>query len=174
MVPQNVPCDPIFPIVTKLKPDAWEQALKNAGVFNEFMDIPIGLRDRFLCGLEKLSLSRTFIAANHYTSQEDEDFILRKYAEEITLGRISRGYDPDTLFALIGHFRTAPLAVITRGGKQRVIVNHSFPQNKPCIDLDSLQQDTSHTIIFDPTQFSINTMVDSKKFQCACFPNVIC
>ena len=52
-------------------------------------------------------------------------------------------------------------------GKQRVIVNHSFPKNKPCIDLNSLQPNTSHTINFDPSQISINTVVDSKKFQCA-------
>jgi hypothetical protein len=167
MVPQNAPPDPIFPIVTKLKAAAWEQALMNAGILDEFQDIPGGLRGGFLCGLENASLSCTFIAPNHYTSQEDEDFIIRKYAEEIALGRISHGYDPKALFALIGHFRTAPLAVITRGGKQRVIVNHSFPKNKPCIDLDTIQRNTSQKFIFDPSQISINTIIDSKKYQCA-------
>jgi hypothetical protein len=66
MLPQSVPSDPIFPIVTKLKADVWEQALKDVGILNEFIDIPTGLRGGFLCGLEKLSLARTFIAPNHY------------------------------------------------------------------------------------------------------------
>ena len=160
--------DNIFPIVTKLKPGAWELALKDAGVFDEFSDIPAGLEQGFLCGLEDFSLARTFIPRNHYTSQEDEDFVVMKYSEELALGRISHGYDPDELFSLIGHFRTAPLAVINHGGsKHRVIVNHSFPKNELCIDLESLSRDANQNYIIDPTQISINTVIDSKKFQCA-------
>jgi hypothetical protein len=165
--PLNVRPDDIFPIVTKLDPTAWELALSNAGILNVFSDIPEGLREGFLCGLEKFSLSCTSIPPNHYTSPEDEDFIIMKYAEEMALGRISQGYDPDTLFSLIGHFRTAPLAVISRDGKRRVIVNHSFPRNTPCINLDNILHPSSGKISFDPTQTSINTVIDSKKFQCA-------
>ena len=170
MVAQNVPGDDhIFPIVTKLKADAWELALMDAGILNEFNDIPVGLRQGFFCGLENYSLACTSVPPNHYTSQEDEDFIITKYDEEIILGRISHGYDPDTLFSLIGHFCTAPLAVITRNGKRRVIVNHSFPLNKHCINLDNQPPalNTSNKIIVDPTHTSINTIIDSKKFQCA-------
>jgi hypothetical protein len=160
--------DTIFPIVTKLKPNAWELALANAGILNQFNDIPVGLREGFYCGLENYSLSCTSIPPNHFTSKEDEAFIVSKYAEEITLGRISHGYDPHELFSLIGHFRRAPLTVITRNGKRRVIVNHSFPHtNKTCILLDNQPQNTSSKIIIDPTQTSINTVIDSKKFQCA-------
>jgi len=119
MVAQSALADPIFPIVTKLKADAWELALANAGILSEFNDIPVGLRQGFFCGLENYSLACTSVPPNHYTSQEDENFITTKYDEEMTLGRISHGYDPDTLFSLIGHFRTAPLAVITRNGKRR-------------------------------------------------------
>jgi hypothetical protein len=163
---QSVPPNTPFPIVTKLKADAWETALRDAGILSLYSDIPAGLREGFLCGLENYSLACTFIPPNHYTSQEDEEFIITKYSEEMTLGRISHGYDPDTLFALVGHFRTAPLAVITRNNKRRVIVNHSFPHNKLCIDLEILERDTSQKLIFDPTQTSINTIIDSKKFQC--------
>jgi hypothetical protein len=128
----------IFPIVTKLKAKAWELALEDAGILNEFNDIPVGLREGFLCGLEHFSLASTFIPENHYTSQNDEDFIISKYAKEISLGRLSHGYEPETLFSLIGHFRTAPLAVIVHGGdKRRVIVNHSFPKSNSHIELDS-------------------------------------
>ena len=169
MVPANVEPNPIFPIVTKLKADAWELALEDAGILSEFSDIPVGLRQGFQCGLEHFSLSTTFVPPNHYTSQEDEDFIISKYAEEISLGRLSHGYDPDTLFSLIGHFRTAPLAVINNGGdKRRVIVNHSFPKNKSCIiHLDNPLYNSTNKYIIDPSRTSINTVIDSKKFQCA-------
>jgi hypothetical protein len=165
MAPLNAGPDHIFPIVTKLKAEAWELALEDAGILDEFSDIPVGLRQGFLCGLEHFSLACTFIPQNHYTSQEDEDFIISKYAEEISLGRLSHGYDPDTLFSLIGHFRTAPLAVITHGDKRRVIVNHSFPKNRLCLNLDSLPYNSGKHII-DPSCTSINTIIDSKKFQC--------
>ena len=167
MAPRSVDLDAIFPIVTKLKAAAWEIALKDAGILDEFGDIPIGLRQGFFCGLEHFSLASTFIPPNHYTSQEDEDFIISKYSEEISLGRLSHGYDPQALFSLIGHFRTAPLAVITHGNKRRVIVNHSFPKTKACIILDKLHYNSTEGYIIDPTDTSINTVIDSKKFQCA-------
>lgn len=168
MAAQNALPDHIFPIVTKLRADAWESALKDAGIIDEFSDIPVGLRQGFHCGLEHYSLSSTFIPPNHFTSQDDEDFIVSKYAEEISLGRLSHGYDPNTLFSLIGHFCTAPLAVVTRGGdKRRVIVNHSFPKNKIPINLDILASNSTPQFVVDPSQTSINTVIDSKKFQCA-------
>jgi hypothetical protein len=167
MAPHVAVADSIFPIVTKLKADAWELALEDAGILSEFSDIPLGLRQGFDCGLEHFSLSRTFVPPNHYTSQEDEDFIIAKYAEEISLGRLSHGYDPDTLFSLIGHFCTAPLAVITHSDKRCVIVNHSYPKNTLHIELDNLPCNSSEKYTIDPSQTSINTVIDSKKFQCA-------
>ena len=129
MEPGNVTPDDIFPVVTKLKPDAWETALKDAGILDEFNDIPVGLRQGFYCGLENFSLSCMSVPCNHYVSQENEEFVIAKYAEEIELGRLSHGYEPNTLFSLIGHFCTAPLAVIDQGScKRRVIVNHSYPK----------------------------------------------
>jgi hypothetical protein len=131
--------------------------LANVGILNKFNDISVGLWEGFYCGLENYSLSCMSIPPNHFTSKEDEAFIVSKYAEEITLGRILHGYDPHELFSLIGHFHTAPLAVITRNGKCHVIVNHSFPHtNKTCISLDNQPQNTSSKIIIDPTQTSIN------------------
>lgn len=78
--------DFVYPIIIKLKPDTWECALADAGILSEFGDIPMGLREGFLCGLcglEHFSLACTFVPQNHYTSQEDEDFIISKYTEEI-------------------------------------------------------------------------------------------
>ena len=128
MAPYNVLHDSIFPIVTKLKPNAWEQALMKAGILEEFFDIPAGLWNGLLCGLEDYLLSCTSIPKNHFTSKEDEDFIVMKYNAEMALNRILHGYNPQGLSSLIGHFHTAPLAVITHGGKCCVIVDHSFPR----------------------------------------------
>ena len=99
----NAMLNDIFPIVTKLKPEVWDCALEDAGIWEEYKDIPAGLQEGFCCGLEIFSLSCTSILPNYYTSEEEE-FIIAKYAEEIKLGRLSHGYDPDTLFSLIGHF----------------------------------------------------------------------
>ena len=167
-VAQNALHDNLFPIVTKLRVDAWERALTDAGICEKYKDILVGLREGFPCGLEQFSLVRSFIPPNHYTSTEDEDFIITKYAQEIELGRISHGYHPDTLFSLIGHFRTAPLAVIDQGaGKRRVIVNHSYPKNKHhYIDPQTLPRTPDGKYIIDPSEITINTVTDSKMFQC--------
>ena len=168
MDPENVMPDTIFPVVTKLKPDAWEIALRNAGILNKFNNILVGLRQGFYCGLENFLLSCTSVPCNHYVLQEDEEFVITKYDKEIELGRLSHGYEPDTPFSLIGHFCTAPLAVIDQGGhKHCVIVNHSYPKNKHCIDSKNLPHDASKKYIINPTETSINMIIDSKKFQCA-------
>jgi hypothetical protein len=58
-----------IPIITKLKADAWELTLTNAGIINKFIDIPVGLQEGFYCSLKNYSLSCTAIPPNHYTSQ---------------------------------------------------------------------------------------------------------
>jgi hypothetical protein len=117
MDPGNVMTDDIFPITTKLKANAWGITLRDAGIVDEFDHILVGLRQ----GLENFSLSCTSVPRNHCVSQEDEEFVIEKYAEEIELGKLSHGYKPDTL---IGHFCTAPLAVIDQGCCKRR--NHSY------------------------------------------------
>ena len=87
--------------------------------------------------------------------KEDKDFIVMKYNAEMVLNRISHGYDPQELFLLIGHFCTAPLAVITHSGKHCVIVDYSFPRITTCINLDESPQDRNKKYVFDPTQTSI-------------------
>jgi hypothetical protein len=84
-VPDAKP-DDLFPIVTRFRASAWEHALKRAGILEQFIDIPEGLRKGFLCGLENFSLASTFIPENHYSSTADEEFVISKYSEEIRLG----------------------------------------------------------------------------------------
>jgi hypothetical protein len=47
-------------IVTRLLSNAWEKFLADAGVLEEFREVPKGLRCGFTLGLEEFSLSRSF------------------------------------------------------------------------------------------------------------------
>ena len=60
--------------------------------------------------------------------------------------------------------------------RDSVIVNHSFPKNKMQINLDTMPWDLAEKYIIDPSNTSINTVVDSKNFNVlgAHFPNVTC
>jgi hypothetical protein len=80
------------------------KALLDVGIINKYSNILVGLWQGFPCGLEEISLACTFIPCNHYNSQEDEDFGIIKYTEELALSRILHGYEPEELFFLIGHF----------------------------------------------------------------------
>ncbi|KIL63349.1 hypothetical protein M378DRAFT_79904, partial [Amanita muscaria Koide BX008] len=117
----------LFPIVTRLKWTAWDTILAKHNLSSIFGDITIGLQFGFLMGLKRYLISDTFTPPNHYRTSEHHEFVLSKYAEEIDLGRISRGYSSEFLQRCIGHFRTAPLNVVqaTPGGKMRVTIDHS-------------------------------------------------
>ncbi|KIL56633.1 hypothetical protein M378DRAFT_39569, partial [Amanita muscaria Koide BX008] len=117
----------LFPIVTRLKWSAWEAILATHNLLHTFGDIPIGLQYGFLMGLERYIIIKTYSPPNHYKTSEHHEFVKTKYAEEIELGRISRGYPCDLLQRYIGPVRTAPLNVVqhTPGGKMRVTIDHS-------------------------------------------------
>ena len=68
--------------------------------------------------------TKSHFRINHYTSQEDKEFVVKKYAEEIALGRLSHGYDPDELFSLIGHFHTTLLQLLI---KVQQMLHHCKP-----------------------------------------------
>ncbi len=174
----------LFPIVTPFHHKTWTLYLTRANTIDEFADIPKGIREGFLMGLENYRLDRTFIPRNHYTLPAHHDFLVEKYAEEIKLGHLSIGYDPALLESWIGkenclcfkaklihfpgHFHTAPLSVAeTRPGKLRAIIDQSFPHSATPIDLDTIHSDTLHPIFINPESTSINAIIDSKKFQCA-------
>ncbi len=92
----------LFPIATPFHHEIWTFYLTKAGVIDEFEDIPRGIKEGFLMGLENYKLDRTFIPRNHYTLPAHHDFLVKKYTDEIRLGRLSTGYDPIILESLIG------------------------------------------------------------------------
>jgi hypothetical protein len=141
--------DILFPIVTPLRYQKWYELLEEAGILEEFAEVPEGLCNGFGLGLDHVTLTSTFSPPNHYTSREHHNFLIEKYSSEILLNRISPGYPPHIVSLLVGHYRTAPIGVIERelGGKLRAIIDHSFPRS-------------------DPNTFSMNSCIDSSLFQC--------
>ncbi|KAJ3870869.1 hypothetical protein F5051DRAFT_341580 [Lentinula edodes] len=89
-----------FPISTRLHADAWEAALQRASFLNKYADVPKGIHEGFCIGIEDTSLSRTFIPDNHFKSDIEADIIRSKFAEEIQLGRLSPGFNPNHLESL--------------------------------------------------------------------------
>ncbi|KAF5376629.1 hypothetical protein D9615_007855 [Tricholomella constricta] len=138
-----------LPVSTPLKHWRWTALLSEAGALEEFAEVPKGLQFGFNLGLEDFLLDHTFSPPNHYKSEVHHKFVEHKYAEEIRLGRVSPGYPPQFISDIFGHYRTAPLNVIERTpGKLRITVDHSFPRGNPLTP-------------------SINSCIDSKRFQCA-------
>lgn len=112
------------------------------------MQVPEGLRSGFSIGLDSFSLSSSFSPPNHFHSPEAHAFVVSKYSQEISLGRVSLGFDPSLAFDLFGHFCTAPLNVISSvGGKLCVTLDLSFSRNDPSIP-------------------SINSLMDASIFKC--------
>lgn len=78
--------------------------LEDAGVLTEYSDIPAGIKDGFLTGLEYYYLIQTFAPPNHCINYEHLEFLNMKYGEEIDKGRLSQGYTPKELYNLIGKY----------------------------------------------------------------------
>lgn len=108
----------LFPIVTPFKHWVWRDYLEDAGVLDQFADIPLGeldvviqdmfsrfstgIENGFFMGLENYKLAKSFIPPNHYNDPAHHEFLVKKYGEEITAHRLSPGYEPAFLESLIG------------------------------------------------------------------------
>lgn len=137
-----------FPVTSPLNVTNWEKALSETGAAHRFSHVIRGLKFGFSLGLDDFTLGDTFSPPNHYRSSEHHNFVIEKYAKERLLGRVSPGYPPSVVHSLFGHYRTAPLNVIESSrGKLCITVDHSYPRNIPSIH-------------------SVNSCIDSKRFQC--------
>lgn len=101
-----------FPITTRLIPEQWSLALPEAGIFDKYAHIPIGLKEGFFIGVENYSLAKSFNPPNHHIGEVELNVARAKFTDEIALGRISPGFPPEVLQSKLGNFRTAPIAVI--------------------------------------------------------------
>lgn len=93
-----------FTVRTPFKADEWEAAMKSAGIYEEFADVPMGMREGFSLGLEGIALTQTFTPPNHAKIPEHLEFIEKQYGDEIALGRLSKGYTKEQLESRIGQF----------------------------------------------------------------------
>ncbi len=99
----------VFLITTPFHYWAWEELLESAGTLQEFADIPAGIRYGFLIGLEDYYLLETFAPPNHCTTNEHLEFLNEKYNEEMAKKHLSKGYEPEQLYRLIGEHHTKGL-----------------------------------------------------------------
>lgn len=138
----------LFPIVTPLRPKAWQSYLEEANLLANFSDVVHGLTYGFSRGINT-SVARTCISANHPSALANIDFIDSLISSDIANSRYSNFYDPVELELLIGPFLTSPLAVVVKPntGKKRLVQNHSYPCNNTDIP-------------------SVNLFIDASKFKC--------
>jgi hypothetical protein len=143
-----IPRPELFPIVTPLRWQRWEAILGEAGLLDEFADVPLGLQFGFKIG-NSSSLSTVFSPPNHKSALDNSAFISAQINKEIECGRYSEPLPPDEFLAIYGPYRMSPLGVVSNAvsGKQRLIQDHSFPRN-------------------DPSLSSINAKIDASLFRC--------
>jgi hypothetical protein len=140
------PWHEIFPIVTPLFWEKWQDALAGVGILDDFNDVPRGLCVSFhVCD----TLSATFTSPNHPSSVEHSSIIERYFSDEESAGRVSPLYSQAVLRVLISFFYTAPLGVLfcTPAAKPHIIQDHSSPR--------------AHNSIM-----SVNSQINSSAFVC--------
>lgn len=135
----------LFPIVTPFIAEKWRELLIEAGSYDRFADVPKGITSGFRLGISS-SLDNVFMPRNHNSALSNPDIVDDYIATEIAAGRFSQPFLPNDLEQLVGPFRTGPLGVVFNG-KPRVVLDHSYPRNNPCIK-------------------SINSEIDNSSFQC--------
>ncbi|CAE6473034.1 unnamed protein product [Rhizoctonia solani] len=136
-------------VITPLIPIAWHSILTSLGLFDRFSDVPVGLASGFRLGSSR-SLDSTSTPPNHKSAHDAPDIIDAHIAKELALGRYSGPFDRSTLFQLIGHFRSAPLGLVSKPsapGEYRMVQDFSFSHTKGCKD-------------------SVNGEIDLEEFPC--------
>ncbi|KAG9087292.1 hypothetical protein FRC06_002607 [Ceratobasidium sp. 370] len=125
--------------------DIWESKLRALGLWEEFKDVPPGLRNGFDIGAAGLA-TETYIPENHKSAWDRPSVIQEHIDTEVAAGRYTGPFTQSTLHSLIGPFRTTPLGVTEKPstpGKFWVIQDFSYPHDAvPSISLNA-QIDTT-------------------------------
>ena len=113
---------------TPYKAEAWEQALRQAGLLECFSSIPSGLHKGFTVGYPTLNHVQTPPNSTSLSVYEKEfKEIVNK---ELTKERYIGPFPFTTIEAAIGPFQSSPLSLIPKPGKPgkfRLVQNFSFP-----------------------------------------------
>ncbi|CAE7229144.1 unnamed protein product [Rhizoctonia solani] len=127
----NLATDDLRRITTPLIPDAWEATLRQFDLWQQFHDIPDGLRYGFRIGTSHV-LSTTSMPPNHKSSLDNAGIVTEAINKELSAGRYSGPFSPKHLERLIGPFRSAPLGVIAKSkpGEFRIVQDFSFPKGE--------------------------------------------
>jgi hypothetical protein len=64
---------------------------------------------------------------NHRSALDNPAAINNYIAKEMAAGRYSEPYNPTVLGQQIGYFRTSPIGVVNKDGKNRIVNDHSWP-----------------------------------------------
>ncbi|PPR01104.1 hypothetical protein CVT24_000412 [Panaeolus cyanescens] len=136
----------LLPVVTCLVADAWELALIQAGKFDEFRDIPDGIRNGFDLGTRSATPSVTYIPPNHTSAISHPNAVISNIHTELANRRYTGPFSPDRLENLIGPFRTSPLGVVPKNGSDqfRLVQNFSFPYDDPLVSSVNNNIDTTN------------------------------
>ncbi|KAF8754808.1 hypothetical protein RHS01_05861 [Rhizoctonia solani] len=119
-------------IVTPLIPAAWHSCLEGLKLLHIFSDVPAGLTHGFRLGASR-ALSSTSTPPNHKSAQDSPSIIDSHISKELALGCYSGPFSHTSLFNLIGHFRSAPLGLVSKPsspGEFRMVQDFSFSHSK--------------------------------------------
>ena len=134
----------LFPVITPLRWKAWEDHLNEAGLLEEFMDVPVGIHDGFRLSYNEPLIS-SYMPPNHSSATNNPDPVRAYILKEIATGRYSNGFNPEDL-ATRFHYRTSPLGLVDKDNKFCIVSDFSFPRS-------------------DPSQHSINSKIDVSWFK---------
>jgi hypothetical protein len=81
----------LFPIVTPLCWQAWEDHLIEAGLLEEFVDVPAGIRDGFGLSYNE-SLVSCYMPPNNSSARNNPDPVCAYITKEIATGWYSTGF----------------------------------------------------------------------------------
>ena len=123
--------------------------LNNTTPFNNFPDVPIGIRFGFDMGVHSPP-SSTYTPPNHNSALLFPEHVLSHIKNELSHRRYSGPFSRSRLEFLIGPFRSSPLGSVPKSldsMERRIVQDLSFPRN-------------------DPTCSSINDQIDIEDFRC--------
>ncbi|KAB5589206.1 hypothetical protein CTheo_7349 [Ceratobasidium theobromae] len=143
MTPSPAKTDP-WKVITPLCPEAWHSLLSNLNLLSSFSDIPTGLSEGFRLGAGPPPPT-PFTPLNHRSARDCPEAVRSHIQAELDAGRYSGPFDKDTLFSLIGSFRSSPLGVVPKStpGEFRIIQDLSFPRDSPTNSSVNAEIDTS-------------------------------
>jgi hypothetical protein len=128
----TAPLPDICPIVTPFVADAWSKALCASNLFDNFQDVPYGIRNGFNMGVLSIP-SKTYTPPNHSSAISHPRAVASHIHKELSLGRYTGPFSQSKLEQLIGPFRTSPLGVVPKSGTNefRLVQDLSYPRHNP-------------------------------------------